>query len=186
MINRKSCHKGKTSVLFAFDSIPDTPPIPKHCSQATGERNSKSVDTVSRLFGHASTVSGVAREVEPGATREILPGVSITPRITETAAGKVEFDLTGAALATAAVAGVGAWVLLSGILHGGYAHVYKDALFLLDGPPGLYYPLNPDEHYPPNDLFFEVTGALETVSAFFVALYTYRLLRDRRAGAGAE
>ena len=53
------------------------------------------MDTVSRLFGHASTVSGVAREVEPGATREILPGVSITPRITETAAGKVEFDLTG-------------------------------------------------------------------------------------------
>ena len=91
---------------------------------------------------------------------------------------------SGAALTTAGIAGVGAWVLLSGILHGGYAHVYKDALFLLDGPPGLYYPLNPDEHYPPDDLFFEVTGVLETVSAFFVALYTYRLVRDRRAGAG--
>lgn len=93
---------------------------------------------------------------------------------------------SGAALATAGSTSVLAWVVLSGLLHGGYAHLYKDILFLLDGPSELYYPLNPDEHYPPDDLFFEVTGVLETVSAFFVALYTYRLVRDRRAKVGAE
>ena len=73
-----------------------------------------------------------------------------------------------------------AWVALSGLLHGGYAHAYKDVLYLLDGPPELYYPLNPDEHYPPDDVFFEVTGVLEVVTACLVALCTYRLVRERR------
>lgn len=70
-----------------------------------------------------------------------------------------------------------AFVILSGVLHGGYAHLYKDLLFLLDGPPELYVALNPDEHYPPDNLFFEITGVLETVTAFFVARFTYRLIR---------
>jgi hypothetical protein len=73
-----------------------------------------------------------------------------------------------------------AWVVLSGLLHGGYAHTYKDILFLVDGPPEPYYPLNPDEHYPPNDIFFEITGVLEMVTGYFIALFTYRLIRDRQ------
>ena len=85
----------------------------------------------------------------------------------------------GAALATGG-ASVVAWVILSGMLHGGYAHAYKDVLYLLDGPPELYYPLNPDEHYPPDDLIFEVTGVLEVVTACLVALCTYHLVRERR------
>ena len=75
---------------------------------------------------------------------------------------------------------VKAWVVLSGLLHGGYAHAYKDILFLVNGPPELYYPLNPDEHYPPDDIFFEITGMLETVTAYFIALFTYRLIPDRQ------
>jgi len=87
---------------------------------------------------------------------------------------------SGAALATGGGVSVLAWVVLSGLLHGGYAHAYKDVLYLLDGPPELYYPLNPDEHYAPDDLFFEVTGVLEVVTACLVALCTYHLVRERR------
>lgn len=87
---------------------------------------------------------------------------------------------SGIALAVYSVVAVLVWVILSGILHGGYAHAYKDLLYLLNGSPELYYALNPDEHYPPDDVFFEITGVLEMVAAFFVALYTYRLIRDKR------
>jgi hypothetical protein len=87
-----------------------------------------------------------------------------------------------AALATSGSVAVLAWVVLSGLVHGGYAHAYKDVLFLVDGPPELYYPLNPDEHYPPDDVFFEITGVLEVVTACFVALFTYRLIRDSQQG----
>jgi hypothetical protein len=87
---------------------------------------------------------------------------------------------SGAALATSSPVAVVAWVVLSGLLHGGYAHAYKDILFLGGGPPELYYPLNPDEHYPPDDIFFEITGVLEMVTGYFIALFTYRLIRDRQ------
>ena len=73
-----------------------------------------------------------------------------------------------------------AWVVLSGLLHGGYAHAYKDILFLVDGSPELYHPLNPDEHYPPDDIFFEITGVLEIVTGYYIAFFTYRLIRDRQ------
>jgi hypothetical protein len=42
-----------------------------------------------------------------------------------------------AALITAGTVGSLAWVVLSGLLHGGYAHAYKDVLFLLNGPSRL-------------------------------------------------
>jgi hypothetical protein len=84
-----------------------------------------------------------------------------------------------AALAASSTVAVLAWVVLSGLVHGGYAHAYKDILFLADGSPQLYYPLNPDEHYPPDDIFFEITGVLEMVTAYVIALFTYRLVRDR-------
>ena len=84
-----------------------------------------------------------------------------------------------AALITAAAVGGLSWVALSGVLHGGYAHAYKDILFLLNGPPTLYFPLNPSEHYPPDDLFFEITGVLEIGTALLVASTFYRLIRER-------
>jgi hypothetical protein len=87
---------------------------------------------------------------------------------------------SGAALATSSTVAVVAWVFLSGLLHGGYAHAYKDMLFLVNGPQELYYPLNPGEHYPPDDIFFEITGVLEMVTGYFIALFTYRLIRDRQ------
>src|SRR5215213_2720584 len=62
---------------------------------------------------------------------------------------------SGAALATSTTVAVLAWVVLSGLLHGGYAHAY-------------------------NDILFEITGVLETVTAYFIALFTYRLIRDRQ------
>lgn len=90
-----------------------------------------------------------------------------------------------AALITAGTVGSLAWVALSGLLHGGYAHAYKDVLFLLNGPSRLYYPLNPSEHYPPDDLFFEITGVLEIGTALLVASSIYRLIRDRLSNSSA-
>jgi hypothetical protein len=65
-----------------------------------------------------------------------------------------QYERTGSktALATAATVTSIAWVGLSGLLHGGNAHAYKNVLFLTGGPAKLYYPLNPSEHYPPDDL----------------------------------
>lgn len=73
------------------------------------------------------------------------------------------------------------WVLLLGLFHGGYTHLYKDIVFLVDGPPSLYYPLNPSEHYPPDNVFFEVTGVLDVVASAFVAYTASRLIYAWRA-----
>lgn len=93
---------------------------------------------------------------------------------------------TRVALVVFSVVTITSFVILSGILHGGYAHVYKDLIFLLNAPPELYVALNPDEHYPPDNVFFEITGVLEVVTAYFVARYTYRLVRDNRKSNAAE
>ena len=87
---------------------------------------------------------------------------------------------SGVALASYSIAAVLGWVILSGLVHGGYAHTYKDVLFLLDGQPTLYYALNPNEHYPPDDVFFEITGVLELVTGYLIALFTFRLIRDKQ------
>jgi len=89
---------------------------------------------------------------------------------------------TGSRLALASFSSVAMlfYVILLGLLHGGYAHTYKDILFLVNGPAEFYYPLNPDEHYPPNDIFFEITGVLDMLTGYFVALSTVHLIRDRQ------
>jgi hypothetical protein len=88
----------------------------------------------------------------------------------------------GIALASFSIVTVLWWVIIHGLLHGGYAHTYKDILFLSGVPTDMvqkfYYPLNPTEHYPPDNILFEVTGVLEMVTAYFVALFTLRLIRD--------
>lgn len=91
-----------------------------------------------------------------------------------------------AALITAGTVGTLAWVVLSGLLHGGYAHAYKDVLFLLNGPSRLYHPLNPSEHYPPDNLFFEITGVLETATALLVAFSMYRVIQDWLSNNSAD
>jgi hypothetical protein len=91
-----------------------------------------------------------------------------------------------AALITAGTVGSLAWVVLSGLLHGGYAHAYKDVLFLLNGPSRLYHPLNPSEHYPPDNLFFEITGVLETATALLVAFSMYRVIQDWLSNDSAD
>jgi hypothetical protein len=48
-----------------------------------------------------------------------------------------------AALITAATVSGLAWVGLSGLVHGGYAHAYKDVLFLLNGPSKAVLPPKP-------------------------------------------
>jgi hypothetical protein len=128
-----------------------------------------------------TTVHHVYGGIVDGASNRLrVPLVMAVPSLV--ALGSlVRYKRTGGRVALVVGGGVSvvAWVILSGLLHGGYAHAYKDVLYLLDGPSELYYPLNPDEHYPPDDLFFEVTGVLEVVSACLVALSTYRLVRER-------
>jgi hypothetical protein len=72
------------------------------------------------------------------------------------------------------------FVIGLGIVHGGYSHVYKDVLYLLGGTQRQYYSLNPGEHFPPDNLFFELTGDAEAIAGFFVALTTIRVLRASR------
>lgn len=77
--------------------------------------------------------------------------------------------------------------LLLGGVHSGYSHVYKDLLHLVGGPADLYVRLNPDEHYPPDDVFFELTGVLELGLAVWVVVAAVRLVRTaRRGGQGAS
>jgi hypothetical protein len=85
------------------------------------------------------------------------------------------------ALSVFTILAVSLFVVVLGLLHGGYAHLYKDILFLSNGPAYLYYPLNPNEHYPPDDVFFEVTGVLDIVTGCVVARSTYQLHKDDRS-----
>lgn len=76
------------------------------------------------------------------------------------------------------------WVIIIGLFEGGYNHTVKNILFLAKGPSTtihmLYRPtLSVEYIYPPNDVFFEITGVLTLVAASFPALFTYRLLRGR-------
>ena len=64
-----------------------------------------------------------------------------------------------------------------GLVHSAYSHIYKDVLFLVRGPADLYVLLNPDEHYPPDDVFFELTGVIELGAAVAVAVTAITLLR---------
>jgi hypothetical protein len=115
--------------------------------------------------------------VESAPNRLTVPVIMVVPTVAALVALH-RYVRTGSktALATAATVTSIAWVGLSGLLHGGYAHAYKDVLFLTGGPAKLYYPLNPSEHYPPDDLLFEITGVLEVAAAFLVAWSTYRLI----------
>lgn len=87
---------------------------------------------------------------------------------------------SGVALAAYSVIVVVVFGLLLGGVHGGYAHTYKDILYLMGGSSKLYYALNPDEHYPPDNLFFEITGVLEVMTTFWASLAAVRLLRNRQ------
>jgi hypothetical protein len=117
--------------------------------------------------------------VDKAPNRLRVPVIMAVPTLA-TVAALHRYERTGSkiALVTSATVTSVAWVALSGLLHGGYAHAYKDVLFLTGSPAKLYYPLNPSEHYPPDDLFFEITGVLETATAYLVARSTYRLIHQ--------
>lgn len=69
------------------------------------------------------------------------------------------------------------FALVLGLVHSAYSHIYKDVLFVVRGPAELYVLLNPDEHYPPDDVFFEITGVIELAAAIAVVVTAIRLLR---------
>jgi hypothetical protein len=116
--------------------------------------------------------------VDRAPNRLRIPAIMAVPTLVAfVALGRYERSGSKAALTISATVTSVAWVGLSGLLHGGYAHTYKDILFLTGGPAKLYYPLNPSEHYQPDDLFFEITGVLETAAAYLVARSTHRLIR---------
>ncbi|HET9138774.1 hypothetical protein [Actinophytocola sp.] len=84
------------------------------------------------------------------------------------------------ALGIFAIVAIVVWVILLGGLHGAYAHLYKDVVYLLDAPAHRYVALNPNEHYPPDDILFEITGLLDVVTATWIAVATARLVAKHR------
>lgn len=119
--------------------------------------------------------------------RLYVPIIALIPLlITQGALYQYKRTRSGVALAAFSIVAVLWWVMVDGLLHGGYAHAYKDVLYLAgvsaEAANRFYYPLNPSEHYPPDNFFFEMTGVLELVVAYFVALFTVRLIRDRQKG----
>jgi hypothetical protein len=156
----------------------------------TNQLDDKSIERAALVIGLAYALTTVHHIygglVDSAPNRLRVPMIMAIPLVV--AVGSLyRYRRTGSrvALITAATVGSLAWVVLSGLLHGGYAHAYKDVLFLLKGPSRLYYPLNPSEHYPPDDLFFEITGVLEIGTAFLVAFAMYRVIRDRLSNSSA-
>jgi hypothetical protein len=85
---------------------------------------------------------------------------------------------TGRRVAVRTYAGIAlVLAVVLGLVHSAYSHIYKDVLFLLNAPAELYVLLNPDEHYPPDDVFFEITGVIELAAAIAVVVTAIRLLR---------
>lgn len=115
-----------------------------------------------------------------GSPNRLLVPVLLLPLVGAAVAALAVFRRTGRTAAVRTYVTI-AFVLagLLGIVHSAYSHLYKDVLFLVGGSPDLYVLLNPDEHYPPDDVFFEVTGTIELAAAIAVAATAIRLLRPR-------
>jgi hypothetical protein len=135
------------------------------------------ITTVHHLYG------GVA----DGSTRRLMVPLILLPAVLASAGVLVGYRRTGrhtllvvyACLVTVVVVG------LLGLFHGGYAHVYKDLVFLTGAPASWYVGLNPDEHYPPDDLFFELTGVLDLAAAALVGVTTLRMVQAARRRTAA-
>jgi hypothetical protein len=68
-------------------------------------------------------------------------------------------------------------IIFIGLFEGGYNHLVKDALYFSGASMTLMRRLFPPPAYEmPDDVFFEVTGALQLVAVLPVIYYTYRLL----------
>lgn len=77
--------------------------------------------------------------------------------------------------------------IVQGLLHSLYSHTYKDILFLAGVPAATVQevfrpPMAGEFVYPPTDLFFEITGVVELITIYLIALFTYGLIRDRQRG----
>ncbi|WP_448003160.1 hypothetical protein [Agromyces bauzanensis] len=136
------------------------------------------VTTVHHLYG------GLALDSPNRLLVPVLVALPVAAAVT----ALVIFRRTGrrAAVRTYATIALALAVLL-GIVHSAYSHVYKDVVFLTGAPAELYVLLNPDEHFPPDDVFFELTGVVELGAAIAVAVTAIRLLRSssgRRTGGG--
>lgn len=77
-------------------------------------------------------------------------------------------------------------VLMIGVFEGLYNHVAKDVLYFAHAPTAWMTMLFPPPTYEmPNDLFFEVTGALHVVPAALTAWYLARAVFAERTHARA-
>ncbi|WP_026926174.1 hypothetical protein [Granulicoccus phenolivorans] len=126
-----------------------------------------------------TTIHHVYGGLVDGSTGRLLVPLILAPPVLVGVGALLRYRRSGRRpllIGYAAITGV-VFVGLLGIFHGGYAHVYKDLIFLLGAPSQWYAALNPDEHFPPDDVFFEVTGVLEVAASALVALTTVRLLR---------
>lgn len=80
--------------------------------------------------------------------------------------------------------------VVQGLFHALYGHLYKDLLFIAGVPAdsvrNYFFPLLPNDFiYPPNNLFFELTGLLELVTIGLIIFFLYRLIREMRSVGSA-
>lgn len=126
------------------------------------------ITTVHHLYG------GLALDAP---NRLLMPLLLLIP--TAAAVASLEwYRRSGRRVAARIYAGIAlVLAVVLGLVHSAYSHIYKDVLFLVRGPADLYVLLNPDEHYPPDDVFFELTGVIELGAAVAVAVTAITLLR---------
>jgi len=71
--------------------------------------------------------------------------------------------------------------LAFGVFEGAYNHVLKVVLYFSHASPRLMARLYPPPAYEmPNNLFFEITGAMQVIPGFFTGYYLYRFVQERR------
>lgn len=138
------------------------------------------------LYG-VTTVHHVYGGITDGsANRLSAPFVVLVP-VGVAVVALVRFRRTGSRAAAWVYTGVACVLMLGlGLVHSAYSHIYKDVLYLLGGPSSAYVLINPEEHYPPDDVFFEVTGILELGVAVWVLVAALRLLTPAGRGAGTN
>jgi hypothetical protein len=69
----------------------------------------------------------------------------------------------------------------TGLFHSLYGHTVKDILFFAGVPLAAALKVHPapgaDFIYPPNNFWFEATGAMEFVTSSLIAILIYRLVQ---------
>lgn len=77
------------------------------------------------------------------------------------------------------------WLGWVGLYEGFYNHLIKDSLYYLGFSPAVMNTMFPPPVYEmPNNLIFEVTGILQLLPLPYIAIYSFKCLRDSKSIKG--